>query len=45
MEVIPKKDRHFMPSALLVKPSGLPPQDPYTQLFYQIIAGLPFNSF
>ena len=33
-----------MPWALLVKPSGLPPQDPYTQLFYLlIILGLPFS--
>ena len=30
MEVIRKHNRHFMPKALEVKPSGLPPQDPYT---------------
>ena len=29
-----------MPWALLVKPSGLPPQDPYTQLFFLLIVGL-----
>ena len=43
MEVIPKLKRHFMPWALLVEPSGLPPQDPYTQLFYLPIVGLLFN--
>ena len=29
MEVIPKLNRHFMPKALEVQPSGPPPQDPY----------------
>ena len=43
MVVIPKKNRHFMPWALLVKPSGLPPQDRYTQLFLLLIMGLLFN--
>ena len=43
MEVIPKENRHFMPWALLVKPSGLPPQDPYTQWFCPLIVGLLFN--
>ena len=43
MEVIPKYYRHFMPWALLVKPTGLPPRDPYTQLFYLLIAGPRFN--
>ena len=32
-----------MPWALQVKPSGLPLQDPYTQLFHLLIVGLPFN--
>ena len=35
MEAIPKENRHFTPWALLVKPSGLPPQDPYTQGFQE----------
>ena len=43
MEVIPKGNRHFMPCALLVTPSGLQPQDPYSLLFYLLIVGLPFN--
>ena len=43
MEVIPKQNRHFMPWALLVKPSGLPPQGLYTQLFFLLIVGLLFN--
>ena len=33
MEVIPKKNRHFVPWALLVKRSGLPPQDSYSDAF------------
>ena len=45
MEVIRKKKRHFMPKALEVKPSGLPPQDPYTQLFLPLIVVLRFNCF
>ena len=45
MEVIPKKNRHFMPKALEVKPSGPPPQDPYTQLFLPLIVFLLFNCF
>ena len=45
MEVIPKKNRHFMPKALEVKPSCLPPQDPYTQLFLPLLVVLPFNCF
>ena len=45
MEVIPKKSRHFMPKALDVKPSGPPPQDPYTQLFLPLIVVLRFNCF
>ena len=45
MEVIPKKNRHFMPLVLLVKPTGLPSQDPYTELFYLLIVGLLFNWF
>ena len=44
-EVIPKYSRHFMPWALLVKPSGLPPKDPYTQMFLSLIVVLPFNRF
>ena len=32
-----------MPWALLVKPRGLPPQDPYNQLFYLLIVVLLFN--
>ena len=43
MEVILKCNGHFMPKALLVKPSGLPPQDPYTQLFHLRTVGLLFN--
>ena len=43
MEVIPKENRHFMPWALLVKPRGLPPQNPYTPLFSLLIMGLRFN--
>ena len=45
MEVIPKKSRHCMPKALEVKPSGHPPQNPYTQLFLPLIVVLPFNCF
>ena len=45
MEDIPKQNRHFMPKALEVKPSGLPPQDPYTQLFLPLIVVLRFNCF
>ena len=45
MEVIPKYIRHSVPWALLIKPSGLPPQDPYTQLFFLLIVGLRFNRF
>ena len=43
MEVIPKLNKHFLPPALLVKPSGLQLQDPYTQLFIQLIVGSRFN--
>ena len=45
MEDIPKKNRHFMLKAFDVKPSGLPPQDPYTQLFLPLIVVLLFNCF
>ena len=45
MEVIPKEKGHSMPWAVLVKPSGLTPQDPYTQLFLLLIVGLFFNKF
>ena len=45
MEALPKKSRHFMPKALLVKPSGPQPQDPYTQLILPLIVILPFNCF
>ena len=45
MEDIPNKNRHFMPEALGVKPSGLPPQDPYIQLFLPLIVVRPFNCF
>ena len=45
MEDIPKKNRHFMLLALEVKPSGLPPQDPCTQLSLPLIVLLPFNCF
>ena len=34
-----------MPWALSVKPSGLPPRDPYTQLFQLLIVNLLFNGF
>ena len=34
-----------MPKALEVKPSGLPAQDPYTQLFLPLIVVLRFNCF
>ena len=43
MEVIPKYIRHSMPWALLVKPSGLPLQDPSPQLFFLLIVALLFN--
>ena len=43
MEVIPKQSRHVMPWAFLVKPSGLPPKDPYRQLFLPLIVALAFN--
>ena len=43
MEVIPKQNRHFMPWPLLVKPSGLPSVDPYSQLIFLLIVGLLFN--
>ena len=45
MEVIPKLNRHFMPKALEVQPSGPPPQDPYTQLFLPLIVVLICNRF
>ena len=45
MEDIPKTKVHFMPKALVVKPSGLPPQDSYTQLFLPLIVVLLFNCF
>ena len=45
MEVIPKKSRHFMPWALYVKPSGLPPQDPYTERFLLLIVVPDCNCF
>ena len=45
MEDIPKYNRHFMLEALEVKPSGLPPQDPYTQLFLPLILVLLSNCF
>ena len=45
MEDILKKNRYFMPKALMVKPSGLPPQDPYTQLFLPLIVVSLFNWF
>ena len=45
MEVILKKNRHFMPKALEVKPSGLPPQDTHTQLFLPPVVVLLFNFF
>ena len=34
-----------MPWALYGKPSGLPPQDPYTELFHLLIVVLRFNCF
>ena len=43
MEDIPKKNRHFMLYALEVKPSGLPPQDPYTQLLLPLHVVLLLN--
>ena len=43
MEVIPKANRPLMPWALLVKPSGLLPQDPYTQWVCLLIVGLLSN--
>ena len=43
MEVILKENGHLMPWALFVKPSGLPGQDLYTQLFLLLILGLRFN--
>ena len=32
-----EKNRHFMPKALEVKPSGPPTQDPYTHCFYHLL--------
>ena len=43
MECIRKQNGHFMPLALLVKPSGLTPQGPYTQLYFPLNVGLRFN--
>ena len=43
MKVIPKRNRHFLPRALYAKPSGPPPQDPYTQLFLSLFVVLLFN--
>ena len=43
MEAISKEIRHFLPWALEVEPSGLPPQDPYTQLFLSFILVLLCN--
>ena len=43
MEDIRKYNRHFMLWALEVKPSGLPPQDPYTQLSLPLIVVLFLN--
>ena len=45
MEDIPKENRLFMLKDLEVKPSGLPPQDPYTQLFLPLIVVLRFDCF
>ena len=45
MDVIPKESRHLLPKALLVKATGLPPQDPYTQLILPLIVVLRFNCF
>ena len=45
MEPIPKQSRHFMPWALQVKPSGLQPQDPHTQVFLLLIVVLSLNLF
>ena len=45
MEDIPKENRHFMLLALEVKPSGLPHQDPYTQLFLPLTVVLLCNCF
>ena len=45
IEVIPKENWHFMPKALVVKPSGPPPQDPYTQLVLPLILVVRFNCF
>ena len=45
MEDIPKKKKHFLPEAFEFKPSGLPPQDPYTQLLLPLIVVLLFNCF
>ena len=43
MEVIPKENRHLMPWALLVKPSGRPPQDLNTQWLFRLIVRLFLN--
>ena len=45
MEDIPKYNGHFMLQAWEVKPSGPPPQDPYTQLSLPLIVVLLFNCF
>ena len=43
MEVLPKKNRHFMPWALLLKPSGLQPQHPYSQFLPPTHCGITFS--
>ena len=45
MEDIPKYSRHFMLEALEVKPSDLPPQDPYTESFLPLTVVLLCNCF
>ena len=43
MQAIPNKSRHFLPWTLEVKPTGLPPQDPHTQMFLCFIVVLLCN--
>ena len=43
MEVIPKHNRQFMPVALEVKRSGLPPQESYIQFLFGTYCGSTLN--
>ena len=45
MEVILKENRNFSPLDLLVTPSCLPAQNPYTRLFHLLTVVLHFARF